>query len=65
MRRVVEFKKRKYWGFGDVDLEALNLQIAEISHEGWQVVSITPNTGLLGNVVSYSLFIEFNDASSN
>jgi hypothetical protein len=59
MRRVVEFRKRKYGGFGDVDLEALNAQIAEISKEGWEVISITPNTWFTGFVVSYCLLIEF------
>jgi hypothetical protein len=59
MRRVVEFRKRKYGGFGDVDLEALNAQIVEISKEGWEVISITPNTWFTGFVVSYCLLIEF------
>ncbi len=58
MRRVVEFKKRKHWGFGDVDLDALNSQIDEISKEGWEVVSIIPNTWINGFVVSYTLLIE-------
>ena len=61
MRRVVEFRKRKYGGFGDVDLEALNAQIAEISKEGWEVISITPNTWFTGFVVSYCLLIEFKE----
>ena len=34
MRKVVEFNKRKYWGFGSVDLDALNNQLDEISKEG-------------------------------
>lgn len=58
MRRVVEFGKRKFWGFGNVDLDALNLQIHEISKDGWEVVSITPNTWFTGFVVSYTLLIE-------
>ena len=58
MRRVVEFSKRKFWGYGSVDLEALNSQIHEIGKDGWELISITPNTSLSGFVISYTLLIE-------
>ncbi|MEN3158609.1 hypothetical protein ABC502_09525 [Alkalimonas sp. NCh-2] len=58
MRRVVEFKQRKLCGWGDVDLDALNAQIQQISEEGWEVLSVTPNTWITGFVVSYTLLIE-------
>ena len=58
MRRVVEFSKRKYWGFGGVDLDALNNQLDEIKKDGWELVSINSNTWFNGFVVSYTLLIE-------
>ncbi|MEC4725548.1 DUF4177 domain-containing protein [Shewanella sp. D64] len=58
MRKVVEFKQRKLWGFGEVDLEALNAQIDEVSKQGGELVSITPNSWFNGFVVSYTLLIE-------
>lgn len=58
MRRVVEFSKRKFWGFGSVDLEVLNAQIDEINKDGWELISISPNTSISGFVISYTLLIE-------
>ena len=58
MRKVVEFNKKKYMGFGPVDLDALNSQLDEIAKEGWNLISITPNTWITGFIVSYTLLIE-------
>ena len=58
MRKVIEFNKRKFLGFGSVDLDALNSQLDDISKEGWELISINSNTWLNGFVVSYTLLIE-------
>lgn len=58
MRKVVEFNKRKYFGFGSVDLDALNNQLDEIGRDGWELISINSNTWFNGFVVSYTLLIE-------
>ena len=58
MRKVIEFNKRKFWGFGSVDLDALNSQLDDISKDGWELISINSNTWLNGFVVSYTLLIE-------
>ncbi|WP_158770296.1 hypothetical protein [Paraglaciecola sp. L1A13] len=58
MRKIVEFSKRKYMGFGSVDLDALNNQLDDIAKEGWVVVSMNSNTWFSGFVVSYTLLIE-------
>jgi ABC-type amino acid transport substrate-binding protein len=58
MRKIVEFNKRKYFGFGSVDLDALNNQLDEISKDGWELLSINSNTWFNGFVASYTLLIE-------
>lgn len=57
MQKVIEFKKKNFWSSA-VDTNALNEKIARLNQDGWMVKSITPNASLMGNVISYTLFIE-------
>ncbi|TWX65311.1 hypothetical protein ESZ36_18110 [Colwellia demingiae] len=57
MRKVLEFKKRRYW-IGDVNIDLLNQQILTIEKDGWKVISINPSSDFFGRVSSYTLLIE-------
>lgn len=56
MQKVVVFKKRNFWS-SQLDLKLLNEQIAGWNQEGWVIQSMTPNSTLLGGVISYTLLL--------
>ncbi len=58
MRFVVEFKNRKLWGFGEVDVEQLNKELANIQKDGIAILSVTPVFSFLGAIHSYSILLE-------
>lgn len=58
MRFVVEFKNRKLWGFGDVDIEQLNKELAKIQKDGITILAVTPVISFLGAIHSYSILLE-------
>jgi hypothetical protein len=60
MKFVVEFKNKKSWGFGEVDVEQLNKELVNIQKDGITVISITPIFSFMGAVHSYSLLLEDN-----
>ena len=58
MQKVVEFKKKRF--FGGIDIEALNQRVFELGQAGWQVKTITTATGVYGQITSVLLLIENN-----
>ena len=62
MRKVVIFSKKKNYWATEPDVELLNQQIAQAEQEGWQLVSVSANTGIFGAIQSYTLLIESNAA---
>ena len=60
MRFVVEFKNKKSWGFGEVDVEQLNKELVNIQKDGITILSVTPIFSFMGAVHSYSLLLEDN-----
>ena len=62
MRKIVVFNKVKHWLFGSVDLDLLNAQITEMERDGWNLVSVTANTHLLGGITSFNLLVESIDS---
>ena len=58
MRFVVEFKKRKLWGFGEVDIEQLNKELAKIQQDGISILAVTPVFSFLRAIHSYSIVLE-------
>ncbi|MBW8182500.1 hypothetical protein [Shewanella nanhaiensis] len=61
MRKVVIFNKRTNRFFGEVDLTLLNAQIEEMEGEGHEIISVSANTDLFGNLVSFTLLIELSE----
>lgn len=60
MQKVIEFKKRNFWS-SSIDNNALNEKIYALNKDGWVVKSITPNSALMGTVMSYTILIELED----
>jgi hypothetical protein len=58
MRKVVIFNRIKKGWLGELDINLLNNQIAEIEKDGWKLISVTANTGIFGAIGSFTLLIE-------
>ncbi|TPH12884.1 hypothetical protein [Litorilituus lipolyticus] len=57
MQRVLEFKKQSFWS-NQIDMKALNEQIASLNQEGWSVKALTANTSFFGRINSYTILLE-------
>ncbi len=57
MQKVVEFKEVSFWT-SQPNIRSLNQKIEELNRDGFNVVSVIPNTGFSGRVTSYTLFVE-------
>ncbi len=57
MQRVFEYRNRSFWS-SRIDLTKLNDKLVELNRDGWTVKSVTPNSTLVGIVLSYTIFME-------
>jgi hypothetical protein len=63
-KKIVVFNQKKSFWSDAPDLDLLNSQVQEMESDGWELLSVTANTHLLGGIVSFTLLIDLLENST-